>query len=252
MKISVITVSFNSEDSIRDTIESVVSQDYADLEYIIVDGASTDNTLEIIKSYGEKISKFVSESDHGIYDALNKGIKLVSGDIIAILHADDLYADKQVLSKVVRAFFEQEVEAVYGDLVYVNNTDVDKISRYWQAGTVDRKKIRNGWMPPHPAFFVRKHLYRDYGAFESKYRIAGDYDFMMRVLWQHRVPSFYLPEVLVKMRLGGVSNRSLSLILRKSREDLEVIRKYRIGGILTLLKKNFRKLPQFLVRKGRV
>jgi len=249
MKISVITAVYNAKDTVIDAIESVLNQTYRDIELIVIDGGSIDGTLELLERFEERLGVFVSEPDGGIYDALNKGIARASGEVIGFMHADDLFAAQDVLQKVADAFAEPEVDAVYGDLMYVAKSEPSRIIRYWKAGDYDYRKLKLGWMPPHPTFYVRRSVYERLGTFDTSLRIAADYDSMLRMLKEEGFNCHYIPEVLVKMRVGGESNRSLSNILRKSAEDLRVIRSNGIGGIGTLLRKNLSKLPQFVNRK---
>jgi len=231
-------------------MSSLFSQDYANSEHIIIDGGSTDGTVDYIFSLKGSVTRFVSEADRGVYDAINKGISMATGDIIGLLHADDLYDSECVLSSVVAAFDRTGADAVYGDLVYVNRNDPQKIIRYWKSGTFTAANLKLGWMPPHPALFVRREVYENARLPDGRYfdidlKIAADYDFMIRLLGPMKITVAYLPKVLVKMRVGGVSNRSISNIFLKSKEDLVAMRRNEIGGIGTLLAKNFRKVPQF-------
>ena len=245
MKISIITVAYNSASTIRDTIESVLAQDYPSIEHLIIDGASSDSTLSIVGSYDSSTIRFISEPDGGIYDALNKGIRLATGGIVGFLHADDIFADRSVLSEIALRFQNPAVEAVYGDLVYVDATDVTKIVRSWKPGEFTSKRLSEGWMPPHPTLYVRLSVYERLGSFDTRYRIAADYDSIVRLFGAGAVCPVYLPRLLVRMRVGGVSNRSIKTIWRKSCEDLDVMRRHRIGGLPTLLRKNLSKLQQF-------
>jgi len=249
MKISVITAVYNNKETIRDALNSVLEQTYKDIEYIVIDGASTDGTLEIIKEYEDKIDTVVSEKDGGIYDALNKGISNATGDIICFLHSDDIYADKDVLSKVNNVFEKEQVDSIYGDLVYVKKENINKVVRYWKSGEFKQKKLQNGWMPPHPTFFVKREVYEKYGSFDTSFKIAADYDTVLRFLGVEKITTTYLPEVLIKMRLGGASNRSLENLKKKTKEDIKALKKNKIGGYRTILMKNISKLPQFLKRK---
>lgn len=248
MKISVITAVYNNHDTIADAINSVLSQTYADVELIVIDGGSSDGTLDVLQGYGDKLNKLVSEPDQGIYDALNKGLKLATGDVIGFLHSDDLYADQRVLARIAEGFANSKVDALYGDLVYVGKGNEDKVVRYWRAGEFSSDKLHYGWMPPHPTLYVKREVYERIGLFDTKFRIAADYDFMLRLLSLENISLAYIPELLVKMRLGGASNRSLKNLFRKSREDYEVISRHGLSGLLTLICKNLRKLPQFLGR----
>ncbi len=247
MKISVITAVYNNRESIRDALESVLSQVHVDVELVVIDGGSTDGTLEIIREYSSQIDVFVSEPDDGIYDALNKGIARANGEVVGFLHSDDLFADVYVLSRMKNALSNPLVDAVYGDLVYVDKC-AREIIRVWKAGNFTRTRIGWGWMPPHPTLYVRRSVYERLGGFDMEYRIAGDYENILRLLGRGGVRCAYIPEVLVKMRVGGASNRSLRNILRKSGEDYRALRANGIGGLGALLWKNISKVPQFFRR----
>jgi glycosyltransferase len=246
MKVSIITSVWNNKNTIEDAIKSVLSQNYSDIEYIVVDGASSDGTVEVIKKHEDKISIFVSEKDKGIYDGLNKGVELATGDIIGFLHSDDIYADENIISEVVEAFEKNNTDSIYGDLVYVDKEDTNKVFRYWKSGDYSFKKLTNGWMPPHPTFFVKKEFYDRYGKFDLSFGIAADYDFMLRMLGKYKITTSYLPKVLYKMRVGGASNRTIKNIIQKSREDIKALKNNNIGGIHTIVMKNLSKIPQFL------
>ena len=219
MKVSIITITYNSESTLIDTIDSVLNQTYTDIEYIIVDGKSSDSTVSIIHSYKDKISKFISEKDNGLYDALNKGIAMATGDIIGVLHSDDFYTNHQVIEKVVQTFNLNQADAVYADLFYVDKTNVDKILRKWKSGNYKHGMFVNGWMPPHPTFFVRRHCYEKYGSFNLDLVSAADYELMLRFVHKHQIKLAYLPEFIIKMRAGGLSNASLSNRIRANKED---------------------------------
>jgi len=245
MKISIITSVYNNKETIKDAIESVVNQIYKDIEYIVIDGASSDGTIDIIKSYKDKITTFVSERDKGIYDGLNKGVSLATGDIIAFLHSDDLYANDAVVQMIADEFLkDSSLDGVYGDLIYTPKDDTSKVLRYWKSREFDMGLLKKGWMPAHPTFFVKREVYEKYGRFDLGFKIAGDYDFMLRVL-SAGIKVKYIPTVLYKMRVGGESNKSLKNIFQKSREDLYALKKNAVGGIFTLFYKNFSKLGQF-------
>lgn len=219
MKVSIITITYNSESTLIDTIDSVLNQTYTDIEYIIIDGKSTDSTVSIIHSYKDKISKFISEKDNGLYDALNKGISMATGDIIGVLHSDDFYTNHQVIEKVVQIFNLNQADAVYADLFYVDKTNIDKILRKWKSGNYKHGMFVNGWMPPHPTFFVRRHCYEKYGSFNLDLVSAADYELMLRFVHKHQIKLAYLPEFIIKMRAGGLSNASLSNRIRANQED---------------------------------
>ncbi len=233
-KISVITATRNAAETIRDCLESVRAQSVG-VEHVVVDGMSVDSTLDIIQEYRGSLATVVSEPDKGMYDAMNKGLKLVNGEIVGILNCDDFYPDIDTLIKVIKVFDDPEIEACYGDLLYVKDkigdgsqqlageggrrVDRFKTVRYWQSGTFERGKFYWGWMPPHPAFFVRRSVYERYGTFNMELGSAADYEIMLRFLVKHRVKAGYIPEVLVKMRTGGVSNVSLKNRLVANRMD---------------------------------
>lgn len=246
LKISVITLCKNNEATIADAMRSFQMQDYPNKEHIVIDGASTDNTLYIIKQFNPDILQ--SEPDQGMYYAANKGISLATGDIIAFLHADDIFASNNVLSKMVSAIEQENSDAAYADLEYVAKENVDKVVRYWHSGEFKPKRLKYGWMPPHPTFFAQKTAYESYGVFDTSYRIAADYDLMMRFVSKPGFKLTYCPITAVKMRTGGISNRSFRNICQKMREDLRAARTNKIGGIVTLIFKNLRKLGQFFCR----
>jgi glycosyltransferase len=215
-----------------------------------MDGGSTDGSLDVIKSYNGRISSLHSQIDHGMYDALNRGIKLATGDVIGFVHSDDLLADDMVISDVVKRFEETNADLVYGDIVYVSKQDTEKVVRYWKSGEYKSSRMRFGWMPPHTGLYVRKTVYEDVKLpngmyFDTKLQIASDYDFMLRV-FSREYRTVYLPRVLTRMRLGGVSNSGIGNIIIKSLEDYRALRRHSMGGVTTLLSKNVRKLPQFI------
>ena len=224
LRISIITVCFNSAITIEDTIKSVENQKGADVEHIIIDGLSKDGTIDIIKR-NKSVSKFVSEPDNGIYDAMNKGIVLATGDVIGTLNADDFYANENVLEEVAKVFLDPNVEACYGDLVYVNQKDTEEIVRYWKSRDYVSGLFKSGWMPAHPTFFVRKSVYDRLGGFDLSYKIAADFELLFRFIEQNKIETKYLPKVLVKMRLGGTTNKNLSNILRQNKEILSILKK---------------------------
>lgn len=245
MKISVITAVLNRRDTIQAALDSLARQDHAEVEHIVVDGGSVDGTIEILEANCRRVSVLVSEKDRGIYDALNKGIALASGDVIGFLHADDVFADGRVLSRIAQVLSDPRVDAAYGDLVYVRRDDLDRVVRHWRAGPYSRSRLAWGWMPPHPTFYVRRSVYERLGGFDARHRIAADYDCVLRFLGAGGVVPAYIPEILVRMRLGGASNASLRRILRKSWEDYVALRENGVGGVGALAWKNFGKLGQF-------
>lgn len=248
MIISIVTPTYNSGNTIDDTLKSVASQTYRDIEHIIVDGSSTDNTLEIAKAYPH-VCKIISEKDKGIYDAMNKGIGYATGDIVGILNSDDLYHSPGVLEKVVRAFQDPSVEAVYGNLQYVKPDDITRVTRNWVSGKFSPRKFYFGWMPPHPSFFVRRSVYERYGKFNEHLRTSADYEFMLRVLVKHHCRAVYLPELIVRMRTGGMSNATWKHRLKANREDREA---WKINGLtpyfFTIPLKPTRKIFQYIFK----
>lgn len=248
MKITVITATYNNEKTIKDVLDSVAMQDYPNLEHLIIDGASTDGTLSIIQTHPNKNIRVISEADEGIYFALNKGVKEAKGDVVGFLHSDDLFEDSSVIKKIAEALKMQSIDAVYGDLVYVKNSNVHEVVRFWRAGSYDLSLLKMGWMPPHPTFYAKRLVYERLGMFDLRYRISADYDLMLRFLLSGMVSIVYIPEILVRMRLGGMSNRSLKNILIKSFEDFKVVRKNSLGGVITIAQKNINKIEQYFIR----
>lgn len=245
LKISVITAVYNSHQTVGQALDSVLSQTHPAVESIVIDGASTDGTLTVLQPYRPRLGILISERDQGIYDALNKGIKHATGEVVGFLHADDVFENSEVLAKVAAAFEDPAIDAVYGDLVYVRHNDISQVIRYWKSGLYDDAALARGWMPPHPTFYVRRSVYERLGGFDTRYRIAADYDTVLRFLAVSKIRTAYIPEVLVRMRAGGISNRSLKTIIRKSFEDIDALRRNKVGGIITLLRKNLSKLSQF-------
>lgn len=246
MKISIITVSYNSGATIADTLRSVAQQTHPDIEHIIIDGGSKDDTLAQIETHGRHLSRVVSEPDRGIYDAMNKGLALASGEFVGFLNADDMLATPGTLAAMVAAM-QAGCDALYGDLVYVDAKQTDQIVRHWLSGDYEPSRLRFGWMPPHPTFYIRRSVLGGM-RFDLRYRIAGDYDFMLRCLNSPALRVSYLPQVLVHMRNGGASNHSLKAMWQKSSEDLAAMRRNNVGGLFSLIAKNLRKVPQFLAR----
>ncbi len=239
MKISIITVVRNGKETIQDAINSVLNQTYNDIEYIIIDGTSQDGTIEIIQSYGDKISKLISEPDDGLYDAMNKGIALATGDVIGILNSDDFYIDEHVIQKVVDRFESLHVDSIFADLVYVKPNDLEKTVRYYDSSKFHPSKFAYGWMPAHPTFFVRREVYEKYGRFRTDLKIAADFDILIRFLYTHSISYHYMKEVIIKMRLGGVSTSFNSIWIN----NLEVLKVCRDNGIKTNIFKILSKYP---------
>ncbi|GAH37577.1 unnamed protein product [marine sediment metagenome] len=227
MKVSIITVCFNSAETIEDTIRSVLSQDYKDIEYIVVDGGSTDTTLDILKKYRGQIHKYISELDSGIYDAMNKGIRLSTGDIIATLNSDDVYANKTIVGQMVEFMQSNGLDAVYGDLAYVTSNRGGRITRFWKPGEYKRGAFCYGWVIPHPTFFCRKQVFEKYGYFNEKFQVAADFELMLRFIEKHQIKVGYLPKVIVKMRIGGKANAFRGVI----RGNWEIIRSFRLNNL---------------------
>jgi glycosyltransferase involved in cell wall biosynthesis len=266
MKVSIITVSYNSAKTIGDTISSVRKQSYNNIEYIIVDGNSTDGTIEIVKQFVDAkqdsakdvsqgrsegasqgvVTTFLCERDKGIYDAMNKGLALATGDIIGVLNSDDFYCADDVIEQVVRAFQENETDCLYGDLNYVDPIDTSKIIRKWRSGSYRKANFLNGWMPPHPTFFVKKSCYERFGKFDTQFKSAADYELMLRFLFKELCSAQHLSAVMIHMRAGGVSNVSLKNRIRANREDRLA---WKINGLkpkwFTLMRKPLSKLKQY-------
>lgn len=228
IKISIITVSFNNEATIEDTILSVKNQSYPHVEHLIIDGASTDNTMKIVNKYKVHLGKIISEPDDGIYFAMNKGIELATGDIIGFINADDILANHSVLASVATALEDDGNDSCYADLVYVKSNNMNKTIRYWHCSTFTGELFSTGWSPPHPTFYVKKHIYKRYGYFDLNYKMGNDIELMMRFLERFRITTQYIPEVWVKMRLGGVSNQSLRNIIVQNLEIYRGARKNRV------------------------
>jgi Glycosyltransferases involved in cell wall biogenesis len=245
VKISIITAVYNNREHVGACIQSVLSQTYSNVEYIIVDGESTDGTVEVIRSFEGSVAKWVSEPDKGIYDALNKGIGMATGDVTGILHSDDLFGSHQILEHVAGVFEQTGCDAVYGDLVYVSRTDSEKVIRYWKSAPFDVRRFKQGWMPAHPTLFLKKKVYDTYGLFDLRFKIAADYDLILRTLASGKLKCEYLPEIITRMRVGGTSNKSIGNILKKSCEDYKALRRNHVGGFVALARKNVSKLGQF-------
>lgn len=243
MKLSLITICFNNVDYIQSTFDSVMKQDFLNLEYIVIDGGSTDGTLAIIQSYNKIITHCISEPDNGIYDAINKGIKQATGDWIGLLHAGDMLEGERVLTRIMD--LTGNADFIYADLLYVRANDTNRVVRNWVSGSFSALKLKMGWMPPHPTVYVNRLLFEEFGLYDCSFRIAADYDWLLRVL-KTSVRVVYLPELIVRMRMGGASNRDVGHVLRKSWEDIRAVRNNNVGGFYTVLFKNLRKIGQFL------
>ncbi len=246
MKVSIITATFNSQENICDAIESVKAQNYHNIEHLFIDGCSSDKTLDLIKKHALPNSSIHSEKDKGIYDALNKGLQLSTGDIVGFLHSDDIM-EPDCISSVVQCFTESEsADIVYGNIDYISKKNPFNIVRKWRSGKFNLTKLQNGWMPPHPATYIKKNIYEKYGFFNLEFSIAADYEILLRLLYEENVSATYLDKVLVKMRLGGESNRNINLIAKKTAEDFIILKKKNINAYRAIVLKNLRKLTQFL------
>ncbi len=243
--VSIITATFNSAATVEETMRSVAGQDYPFIEHIIVDGQSGDETLQIVNRFSHT-ALVVCEKDSGIYDAMNKGIRVSRGDIVGILNSDDVYAHPEVISRIVDVFQDESVQVCYADLQYIHLHDPSRITRTWKSGNFRTSSFYWGWMPPHPTFFVRRSVYEQVGLFETSLRSASDYEMMLRILLKNKMRACYIPEVLVKMRTGGISNQSLANRFRANREDR---RAWRMNDLrpyfFTLYLKPIRKIAQF-------
>jgi glycosyltransferase involved in cell wall biosynthesis len=248
MKVSVITATYNSAATVADTLRSVRDQSYPLVEHLIIDGGSKDNTMEIVAGFPH-IKQICSEKDRGIYDAMNKGVKRATGDIVGILNSDDFYASENVLREVVDTFEQSGCDAVYGDLQYVDKDDVSKVVRYWRSGPYQQGAFKWGWMPPHPSFFVRHTLYDRCGLFNLDMKTAADYELMLRMIHKEGASLQYLPNVLVKMRTGGASNSSMASRLKANADDRKA---WDVNGLtpywFTMYLKPIRKITQFIFK----
>lgn len=248
-KISIVTASFRSESTILDTLKSVNMQTYENIEHIIVDGASNDKTLEIARSKGTRIAKIISERDNGIYDAYNKGLSLASGDVIGFLNSDDFYCSKSIIEKVMLIFEDESIDACYGDLIYVDRDNINKITRHWKSKPYIPGIFKDAFVPAHPTLFLRKSVYDRAGGFNLSYRLAADYEFMLRIFHRFNVKSIYIPEILVKMRTGGATGESIASIRKQNEEILRALQQHGVSCSKT----NFllRKIGDRLVQRIR-
>lgn len=246
MKISIITVVLNSGKTIADTISSVLSQTYKDIEYIIIDGASTDDTMAVVHQYQNKISTIVSEPDKGLYDAMNKGISLATGDVIGFINADDMLNSNDCISSIVHVFKNNAVDVVYGDIVYTSYYNTNKKIRYWKAGEFHKSNYKNGWMTPHLSTYIKTKMYQKHGAFRCDFQIAADYELMLRFIYKNNAKIKYLPKVIAKMRVGGVSKNIL-------RSNCEVYKSWKVNNLnmspLIIFLKPLRKIKQLFIKK---
>lgn len=249
-KVSVITVCYNSAATIVDTLRSVSLQSYPNIEHIIVDGGSTDKTLDIVRAEGQRVTHVVSESDRGIYDAMNKGIRVAQGEVIGFINSDDFYASEDALKNIAAVFIDPSVDACYGNLCYVRQDSTSEIVRYWRSSVFTSGLFARGWCPPHPTFFVRKNVFDRFGVFDLDYQSGVDVELMMRFMEVNHVKTVYIPEVLVKMRMGGVSNSNWGNVVLQNREIWRALRNHGLGRsvLAFVLGKTVSRCKQFLMR----
>lgn len=228
-KVSLITATWNSEETIADTLRSVAVQTYPDIEHIVVDGGSKDGTMAIVAREGAHVARAVSEPDKGIYDAYNRGLRLATGEVIGFINSDDFYCSDNVIAQVAEAFEDPEIEAVYADLVYVDQKDTSKILRHWRGRQLDDRQLRRGFVPAHPTLFLRRSVYDKAGEFDLNYRLAADHEFMLRILYTHKVKARYVPRIWVRMRVGGATGASLANIKKQNKEIRDAQRQHGIS-----------------------
>ena len=249
LKVSIITAAFNSGKTIGETIQSVANQSYPQVEHIIIDGKSTDKTIEIIESLKHPKLIYRSEKDSGIYDALNKGIRLATGDLIGVIGSDDYYPQQNVIERVVESFEKKDTDSLYGDMHYVN--DKKEVVRFWKDGEYKESNFLKGWMPHHLTFYLKKEIYLKYGLYNTDFKLGGDYELLLRMLYKHKVSTQYLPEVLVTMRIGGASTKNIKNRIKANLEDRKA---WVINGLrprfYTLYFKPLLKIPQFFKKQG--
>lgn len=251
LRLSIVSAVKNCRDTVHDTLHSVGMQSYPQVEHVVVDGLSTDDTFSIAKREARVGSVLLSEPDSGVYAAFNRGVLAATGNVIGFLNGDDVYADHDVLARVAACLEATDCDGLYGDLLYVSRRDPGLVVREWSAGHYDGHALRRGWMPPHPTVFLRREVFQRIGLFDESYRISGDYEFLLRALLPDTVRLHYLPGILVRMRAGGMSNWPPGNLLRKWGEDLRAMRAHGLDARRTLLRKNVRKLPQLLQRAMR-
>lgn len=249
MKVSIITVAYNSATTIADTLGSVASQTYGDIEHIVIDGASADDTMDIVRREGRHVACVVSAKDRGIYDAMNKGLSLATGEIVGFLNSDDVFASPDVIALIVEAFLRHPVDGVYGDLVFVDPGNLGRIIRYWQPGHHVLGACAKGWMAPHPTLYVRRSTLHRVGGFDLEFKLQADFDLMLRLFEKERIKTAYLPEVFVRMRMGGATTGSISNIVKGNLEAGQACKRAGFsGGLPFLVRKMASRLPQFLAR----
>ena len=244
MKISIITVCYNSEKHIKTAIESVINQTYKNIEYIVVDGASKDSTVDIIESYGDKITKFVSERDKGIYDAMNKGFQMATGDYLAVINSDDFYMSNDAIESVVNELNKKQTDSLFADLIYVEENNTEKQVRYWKSNEFVKGSFKKGWHPAHPTFFVKNEIYKKYGYFNLSFKLAADFELMLRFLEKYQISSCYLPKPIIKMRLGGATNKNFKNIYN---QNIECYRAFKVNQLpVSILYPLYRLLPKLI------
>ena len=247
MKVSIVTGTYNSEAYIKDCVSSIQNQDYSDIEHIIIDGASKDNTVAIIENMPNRVSKLISEPDGGIYNAMNKGLRLCEGEIVGILNSDDFYNTNQVISNIVDAFQKTDADCVFGDLYYVNAENPEKIVRKWVTGNYSKNSFRKGWHPAHPSFFVKSDVYKKYGYFDEELSLAADFEIMLRFIERHGLKTHYIAEPLVRMRLGGATSKNLKNVIKGNKECIRAFEKNDMSApLLYSIRRLAPKLKQFV------
>lgn len=248
MKVSIITSCYNREATLRGTIESVLEQDYPDIEYIVVDGASKDNSLAVINEYESRIDTIISEPDTGMYEGINKGIRAATGDIIGLIHSDDFLFSPHTISEIVQTFEEQQVDMIYGNGVFVNYDDINLMIRNWISGDYTKEKVKDGWLPLHPTVYIKKNSMDKWGLYDENYKIAADSDLLVRYLYEADLKVYYLKKYIVRMRMGGLSTDT-GKTKQKWKEDLRMYKSHGINPLLALKGKVLSKIPQFIEAK---
>ncbi len=252
MKVTIITAVYNGAEHIKSCIESILGQDYPEIEYIVVDGASKDNTLEIVKSFGDKIAKVISEPDKGMYDAMNKGLRMATGDIVGILNSDDFYVNPHIITDIVAEFERSKADSLYADIAFVSKDNLDKVIRYYSSASFKPWKFRFGYMPAHPSFFLKRSIYEKHGLFKTDYKLCADFDLIVRLYHTYKISYTYLPKMVVKMRMGGKSNQSIGNIMLLNREILRGCLENGISStIIFIYLKYFTKVFELLSNKNR-
>ena len=250
MKITVITVTYNSAATVVDTLRSVAAQTHADIEHLIIDGGSTDDTLALVQSHGPHVARVVSERDQGIYDAMNKGLALATGEVVGFLNSDDIFADTLVIERVAKAMRVPGVDACYGDLAFVDQDNLSRVIRYWRPGAHLKGACARGWVPPHPTFYARRRAYEQHGGFDLAFPMAGDFEMGLRLLDVAGLNAVYIPALLVRMRTGGASNGGLSSVIRNNRETSRACVKHGFpGGVKFLASRFLYKVPELFRRR---